>query len=48
MATIAPAAYDSKVEGNIIVSRLDACINWMSEKFALAHANGSRLLRRSR
>jgi len=29
MATIAPAAYDSKVEGNIIISRLDACINWM-------------------
>src|SRR6267143_738064 len=26
---IAPAAYDSKVEGNIIISRLDACINWM-------------------
>src|ERR1700750_880621 len=29
MATTAPAAYDSKVEGNIIFSRLDACINWM-------------------
>jgi NADH-quinone oxidoreductase subunit B len=29
MATIAPAAYDSKVEGNIIFSRLDVCINWM-------------------
>src|SRR5258707_4587061 len=29
MATIAPAAYDSKVEGNVIFSRLDACINWM-------------------
>src|ERR1700716_4452585 len=29
MATIAPAAYDSKVEGNIIFSQLDACINWM-------------------
>jgi NADH-quinone oxidoreductase subunit B len=29
MATVAPAAYDSKVEGNIIFSRLDACINWM-------------------
>jgi NADH-quinone oxidoreductase subunit B len=29
MATIVPAAYDSKVEGNIIFSRLDACINWM-------------------
>src|SRR5450432_3645546 len=29
MVTIAPAAYDSKVEGNVIFSRLDACINWM-------------------
>ena len=29
MATIAPTAYDSKVEGNIIFSQLDACINWM-------------------
>jgi NADH-quinone oxidoreductase subunit B len=29
MATTAPAAYDSKIEGNVIISRLDACINWM-------------------
>ncbi len=29
MVHTAAAAYDSKVEGNIIVSRLDACINWM-------------------
>src|SRR5262245_11978967 len=29
MAITAPAAYDSKVEGNVIFSRLDACINWM-------------------
>src|SRR6202007_651877 len=29
MVTTAPAAYDSKIEGNIIFSRLDACINWM-------------------
>jgi NADH-quinone oxidoreductase subunit B len=29
MATIAPAVYDTKVEGNIIFSRLDAVINWM-------------------
>src|ERR1700735_2940135 len=29
MAIIAPVAYDSKIEGNIIFSRLDACINWM-------------------
>jgi NADH-quinone oxidoreductase subunit B len=26
---LARAAYDSKIEGNIIFSRLDACINWM-------------------
>src|ERR1700721_932885 len=29
MATTAPAVYDTKVEGNIIFSRLAACINWM-------------------
>jgi NADH-quinone oxidoreductase subunit B len=29
MAEVAPAAYDSKVEGNVIFSRLDACVNWM-------------------
>jgi len=29
MATIALAAYDSKIEGNVIISKLDACINWM-------------------
>jgi NADH:ubiquinone oxidoreductase subunit B-like Fe-S oxidoreductase len=29
MATIAVAAYDSKIEGNVIISKLDACINWM-------------------
>src|SRR5258706_12219416 len=29
MATIAPAAYDSKVEGNVIFTRLDAAINWL-------------------
>src|SRR5438132_3888377 len=28
MAITAPAAYDSKVEGNVIFSKLDACINW--------------------
>jgi NADH-quinone oxidoreductase subunit B len=27
--TITPAAYDSKVEGNVIFTRLDAAINWM-------------------
>lgn len=29
MATTTPAAYDSKIEGNVIISKLDACINWM-------------------
>ena len=29
MAEVAPAAYDSKIEGNVIFSRLDACVNWM-------------------
>src|ERR1700755_1842042 len=29
MVTTAPAAYDSKIEGNIIFSRLDAAMNWM-------------------
>src|SRR5438876_11871053 len=26
---IQPAAYDSKIEGNIIFTRLDAAMNWM-------------------
>src|SRR5246127_4097021 len=29
MVQTAPVAYDSKIEGNVIFSRLDACINWM-------------------
>ena len=29
MPTLAPAAYDSKIEGNVIFTRLDAAINWM-------------------
>ena len=27
--TTVPAAYDSKIEGNIVITRLDAAINWM-------------------
>src|SRR6188474_1027141 len=27
--TTAPAAYDSKIEGNIIITRVDAAMNWM-------------------
>jgi len=29
MPAIVPAAYDSKVEGNIVITRLDAAINWV-------------------
>lgn len=29
MSTVAPAAYDSKIEGNVIFTSLDASINWM-------------------
>ena len=29
MTTTAPAAYDSKIEGNIIFTKVDAAINWM-------------------
>jgi NADH-quinone oxidoreductase subunit B len=29
MPQLMPAAYDSKIEGNVIITRLDAAINWM-------------------
>ena len=29
MPEITPAAYDSKIEGNVIFTRVDAAINWM-------------------
>jgi NADH-quinone oxidoreductase subunit B len=29
MTTEQPVAYDSKIEGNVIITRLDASINWM-------------------
>ncbi len=29
MTTTAPAAYDSKIEGNVIFTKLDSAINWM-------------------
>jgi NADH-quinone oxidoreductase subunit B len=29
MADVRSAAYDSKVEGNIIITRIDAALNWM-------------------
>lgn len=29
MSQTSPVAYDSKIEGNVIITRLDASINWM-------------------
>jgi len=29
MTTTTPAAYDSKIEGNVIFTKLDSAINWM-------------------
>ncbi len=29
MPEIRPAAYDSKIEGNVIITRVDAAMNWM-------------------
>jgi NADH-quinone oxidoreductase subunit B len=29
MAELAPVAYDSKIEGNVVFTRLDAAMNWM-------------------
>jgi NADH-quinone oxidoreductase subunit B len=29
MPEISPVAYDSKIEGNVIITRLDAAMNWM-------------------
>ena len=29
MREVRPAAYDSKIEGNVIFTRLDAAMNWM-------------------
>lgn len=29
MTETSPVAYDSKVEGNVVITRLDAAINWM-------------------
>ena len=29
MTELTPVAYDSKIEGNIIITRLDSAINWM-------------------
>src|SRR2546428_10319635 len=29
MPEVRPAAYDSKIEGNVIFTRLDAAMNWM-------------------
>ena len=29
MKSVSPIAYDSKIEGNIIITKVDAAINWM-------------------
>lgn len=29
MSEMSPVAYDSKIEGNVIITRLDSAINWM-------------------
>ena len=29
MTSTSPVAYDSKIEGNVIITRLDAAMNWM-------------------
>ncbi len=29
MSTVVPVAYDSKIEGNVIFTKIDATINWM-------------------
>ena len=29
MSAVSPIAYDSKIEGNIIITKVDAAINWM-------------------
>src|SRR4051812_21260282 len=29
MTEVRPAAYDSKIEGNVIITRVDAAMNWM-------------------
>ncbi len=41
----AAAAYDSKIEGNVIITRVDAAMNWMRKELALADADGAGLLR---
>jgi len=38
-------AYDSKIEGNISFTQVDAAMNWMRSEFPLADADGLGLLR---
>ena len=45
MSTIAPAAYDSKIEGNIIFTQARRRDQLDAQKLALADADGPRLLR---
>ncbi len=37
--------YNSKVEGDVIHTRLDAAVSWFRKKLALADADGLGLLR---
>ena len=37
--TAASMAYDSKIEGNVIFTRLDASINWMRELRSLSSSS---------
>ena len=41
---LAHAAYDSKVEGNIVFTRVDAAINWMRKNSLVADAYGACML----
>lgn len=37
--------YDSRIEGDVIHTQLDAAINWVPQKLHLADADGTGLLR---
>jgi hypothetical protein len=37
--------YNTKIEGDVIVTKVDAVLNWFRKKFTLAHAYGFGLLR---
>jgi len=45
MVTIAPAVYDSKIEGNVIFFQVGRVHQLDAKKLSLANANGPGLLR---